>query len=184
MKRLPGDRVQNSKPIPWSAEQIALLQELRAAKIPWETIAEQCGHSANSCSAMHSMTRRRQIKEAQGNAPKKAPRWSETDVSEMKRLRAEGLCFADIDSALGKGKGAACSKWYSLRAPQRQRLSCNTARQDPVSRGALVEHVSLTAKFCGDPLPGRSALDRKRAGISDDARRPSLATLPSEERAT
>lgn len=33
---------------------------------------------------------------------------------------------------------------------------------------ALVAHKTLTSAFFGDPIPGRSALDRKRAGIVDD----------------
>lgn len=30
---------------------------------------------------------------------------------------------------------------------------------------ARIERQGLTAGFCGDPLPGRSALDRKRTGL-------------------
>lgn len=50
-----------------------------------------------------------------------------------------------------------------------------TARKQAVAMQGRIDRLhqpqpeTLTAWFCGDPLPGRSALDRKRLGIADEA---------------
>jgi molybdenum-dependent DNA-binding transcriptional regulator ModE len=42
------------------------------------------------------------------------------------------------------------------------------AMQARIDRLHQPQPETLTAWFCGDPLPGRSALDRKRLGIADE----------------
>jgi hypothetical protein len=41
-------------------------------------------------------------------------------------------------------------------------------RKNKPDRPQRAEHLTLTSALLGDPLPGRSALDRRRAGIGDD----------------
>ena len=50
---------------------------------------------------------------------------------------------------------------------------CRVASDDvalaAIAAAPVLSHTSLTAAFFRDPLPGRSALDQKRAGIVDQA---------------
>lgn len=89
--------------------------------------------------------------------------WTEEEWTELKRLRADGVAWTEIDKALGRQPKSSRSKWENEHAKERVRADRAVAASKP----APAEHHSLTAAFCGDPLPGRSALDRKRAGASD-----------------
>lgn len=89
--------------------------------------------------------------------------WTEEDWATLKRMHAEGKTWSEIDKALGRPPRRSRSKWENERGKERVRAD----RAAAATRLAPAEHQSLTAAFCGDPLPGRSALDRKRAGVAD-----------------
>lgn len=89
--------------------------------------------------------------------------WTEEDWKTLQRLHAEGKTWSAIDKALGRPPRTSRSKWENERGKERVRADRAAAATKP----APAEHQSLTAAFCGDPLPGRSALDRLRAGIVD-----------------
>jgi len=83
----------------------------------------------------------------------------------------------------GRSYLACRQRWLNLRrkesgAPVRVRVTPRRANgrvisaavakntmQVAPSPGALPSHASLTSAIFGDPLPGRSALDQKRAGV-------------------
>jgi Myb-like DNA-binding domain len=62
--------------------------------------------------------------------------------------------------ASGAAPRVRMTEW---RANGRISKAAKTRMQPPPA--ALPSHTSLTAAVLGDPLPGRSALDRKRAGV-------------------
>lgn len=85
--------------------------------------------------------------------------WSEEEWARLQRLRAQGESWTAIDEALGRKPKSSRSKWENERAKERVRTN-NAAR---AVRPVPAEHQSITAAFFGDPLPGRSALDRRQA---------------------
>lgn len=53
-----------------------------------------------------------------------------------------------------------------LKSWQDQRAKAKAAEAERLA--VLAHQRSLTSELLGDPLPGRSALDKKRAGIADE----------------
>jgi hypothetical protein len=150
---------------PWTAAERASLTELRAQKLGWDVIAERCGHSSNSCQSMHSRTitgRRRESKSSRRG-------WSAVDLAEMIRLHEEeSEPWAAIDKRLKRPDNASKTKYYALRrAPAPPKPGSDAGAAEAAMRELAVRQslmpASLTAFLCGDPLPGRSALDEKRA---------------------
>jgi hypothetical protein len=163
----------------WTPDQLALLDQMAAdGKSSWDEIGEACGHTGPS--AQSTYCRRRHLAEAVGNAmPRKDGRkpWSQVEIAEMVHLRdVEKLTFWEIDARLGRKKGSSNSKYHMV--------DCATPLHGPAEAGANIkitpaqladrdarkrlEHSSLTAAFCGDPLPGRSALDQRGGIYRDD----------------
>lgn len=155
-------------PKPWTPGQLTLLETLREAGTPWDETATACGHSAGSCSTTLSMLRRRRREAAgEGYPPPGRQRtingrpWSDSDVKILIRMRkVEGRTFPEIDIALNRAEGASCSKWSRMRSPE---VKADVAPKPRPAPQARLYHTDLTAELFGDPLPGRSALDRKRA---------------------
>lgn len=86
--------------------------------------------------------------------------WTPEEFDELKRLRASGMMWEEVDAALGRTKGNSRSKFENERSKDRVRSRV----AETASRGAAPSyHQSLTAELMGDPLPGRSALDRRHA---------------------
>jgi hypothetical protein len=110
-------------------------------------------------------------------------RWSKAESRLLLALKAEGKTDREIGAYFGVSEKAAAMKYSRTRErvdrekweegpfPLRQianeadkpsLLASEVARRAQVVRAALPAPVSLTAAICGDPLPGRSALDQKR----------------------
>lgn len=89
--------------------------------------------------------------------------WTEEDWNTLKRMHAAGEPWSAIDRALGRSPRTSRSKWENERGKERVRADKAAAACKPTP----AEHRSLTAAFCGDPLPGRSALDRKLSGTAE-----------------
>jgi hypothetical protein len=156
---------------PWTPEQLALLEGLRADGIAWDEIARQCGHTAASCCTTLSMLKRRRKAgaaiacEQEKRVINRRP-WSDADVKSLIRMRdVEKRVFAEIDIALNRAEGASAGKWNTLRVPGVTVPVAETKQAPPPVK---LYHKTLTAELCGDPLPGRSALDQKRvaSGVS------------------
>lgn len=171
---------------PWTPDQLALLQRLRADGLDWPEISQRCCHPLPSCRTTLSMLQRREARIAAGELPAQTPFgkgdpknpkrfWTETDVQTLIRMvTVEGKTCADVDRALGRSEGASSEKFNRLRRPEATRLPYEARAIH--AQATMPEHTSITAKQFGDPLPGRSALDQRRAGQGDGVRSVSLAT--------
>jgi hypothetical protein len=178
-------------PKPWTEEELTLLQQLRAAGMLWPDIALRTGHSAASCSTTHSaLSVRRQLKTEQDVTAEqplypKRP-WTEGEITRLMRLREiEQLKWVEIDAMLFRVPGSSCGKYESLRRRKVPFLDDETGafEQRPWHQPKKVPvHNDLTAEFFGDPLPGRSALDKKtrRRDTLAAAHRFSLGANPPE----
>lgn len=89
--------------------------------------------------------------------------WTDEEWATLQRMRADGASWAEVDKALGRPPRCSRSKWEN----EQGKIRVRAARAARAIQPACPEHTSLTSQFCGDPLPGRSALDRKRAGLAD-----------------
>jgi len=87
----------------------------------------------------------------------------------------EGASFADIADELGLAESVVTNQYYRIcqslqkgeRAKFRRADVIEQIEEASVARCRREEHAlatgDVTAVFFGDPLPGRSALDRMRA---------------------
>lgn len=95
-------------------------------------------------------------------------------LQRLRRAQAADRTWADKRAARRKIKPASVSPAYTRGFDPRDKISSGhdvfasvapsaeaLAERD---RLAMLEPVSLTAALLGDPLPGRSALDKRRAG--------------------
>lgn len=104
-------------------------------------------------------------------------RWTaEEDAQLLHLYEVENKFFREIDVILQKPQGAAGDRYKLLmrdrgKAPVKPpnktsrtmlRDAIRAHETDRITAG----HASITAMVLGDPLPGRSALDQKRMGVS------------------
>lgn len=96
--------------------------------------------------------------------------WSSEQISDLFRMRdVEGKKFSQIDKLMDRPKNSACMKYHSVREARSEPAVglISATKTAPTERFVpsreQFRHRSLTAFVCGDPLPGRSALDAKRA---------------------
>lgn len=164
----------------WTAAERDLLEKLRADNYDWETISARCGHTIGSCKTTLSNIQARRAAQAAGKIVK-APRakqraWTEEECARLLHLKeVEKKTWREIDALLGRRKGTSHSKYIAIRDPLPVSM-IEPANRVVLSEKALaeraarqrLEHQSLTAAFCGDPLPGYSALDQKRDGASTE----------------
>lgn len=112
--------------------------------------------------------------------------WTTARRIELVDLRAKGWTHDQCARYFGCKRQSVEGAWGRIRKergdpPRTMNTPSNTNRRTDCTRrmaSAVVtakvarEHLpppaTLTAWLCGDPLPGRSALDRKRSGADDD----------------
>jgi hypothetical protein len=126
---------------PWLTYQVDLLVRLIEGGTPYGEAAKLCGHSVQSCRTKISDIR---LAVRTGSPPKKTLALPKVKRRTALRLRPRQLAPKDD-----------------------QRANTSTFRyvMDAELR-ARIELVGITAGLLGDPLPGRSALDAKRAGAA------------------
>ena len=108
-------------------------------------------------------------------AGKLYPAWTAEQESRLCELAGQGLSWAAIGAALDRTADACHRRYYQLRGPcsgsrahYAPSLVSSRARQLAAATAAQARlkadeaERSLTAILCGDPLPGRSALDQRR----------------------
>lgn len=167
-----------NKPKPWTTDEVALLYLLAPAARPcdWGEIAQACGHPLGSCRVTwvrlreHLATGKPLASFGKGSYRNKKRIWTEHDKAELLRLRTiEKLGFFEIDAIFRRSRGASCAKFGQLFGPARDPVDLPPLRAIHAAKH-LPQHSSLTAAFCGDPLPGRSALDRIQSGLAEPPR--------------
>jgi hypothetical protein len=112
--------------------------------------------------------------------------WTAEQSDEVMRLRdVEHRQFPEIDRLMGRKKGS-CAQHYRDRVSRRNRTAGHAAAPKAALRlpPQLPEPATITAWLCGDPLPGRSALDQARDAAAAPVARPriTLPSLPTELR--
>lgn len=93
--------------------------------------------------------------------------WSPEDHARMMTMAEAEFSWAEIGEALDRSP-CACQTRYrdykdggGFRRTERQNKVVIAAARRAAE--VAIPHASLTAAFFGDPLPGRSALDRRQA---------------------
>lgn len=94
--------------------------------------------------------------------------WTDTRWQRAKRLRRDDATDVEIAAAIGLTERQVQNRFANER--WRQRAVERTSRmevdfRDRNAREAAANRRTLTQQFFGDPPPGYSALDRKRAAV-------------------
>jgi hypothetical protein len=151
----------------WTAPQLTLMEEMHAAGRKWPTISKAVGHPINSCQQMLSRSRaqKRRLQE------------------QALRAQIVRASVARAPSLVPKDK-AMPLKVLVTDAPYQRPTSTAKFLMDAELRARIGEQ-GVTAGLLGDPLPGRSALDKRRAGIVEQPGYrnwylPKPVTLPTE----
>jgi transposase len=154
----------------WSADEIARAETLRGDGKSVAEIADRLGRTEGSVATKLSRIRRDRGKIIGAPPLKSRTAWCEDDVAEVIRLREEEkLTWAEIDRRMNRPSGSSCYKYESLRRPKVDVSKYGGGgRIKPPARSPAVEYATLTAAFFKDPPPGRSALDKMRAGLVED----------------
>lgn len=144
---MPKEYIPRPRPLPWTAMQKDLLVRLVEANRPWPEISQRCGHTKASCQTMMSYIR---------NGRKR-------DGGELVTVTRPPVPPIFISPQVAPAA-----------VPTGRHRRTSTLIVDAELR-ARIETLGPTGGLCGDPMPGRSALDKMRAGVRDDPRAPSLA---------
>lgn len=99
--------------------------------------------------------------------------WTPLEYSEAIKLSRQGLSYTEIGKRIGRSDRSIEAKFrqrdrvprHSIIQPVQRVNPSDSALLDRDRRAAL-KHGSVTALFCGDPLPGYSALDQSLANSS------------------
>lgn len=162
---------------PWTKEQLArLAQHVDAAakgkrRANWKAIALELGHSATSCHVKMSTIRVRRRNE----------RIRERTAEEEANAKAR-------EKARREAGKAQVLKAPRVPDPPYNRSTSTARLQWDAELRARIEVLGITGGMLGDPAPGRSALEQKRAGIASpkyfdhktphERAKPSLPTAP------
>jgi hypothetical protein len=156
-----------TEPKPWTPEQLAMLQPGRDAEKSWDDLAIETGHSAQSCRTMLPVLKRREREAIAAAAGESLPRtvnkrtWSHADVQILIHMRVvEKRPFPAIDAALNRPEGSSSSKFHTLRPQPGVAIPAIEPKQEAPK--VRMFHTDPIKELLGEPLPGRSALDRKR----------------------
>lgn len=145
----------------WTLDQLALMERLHGERVKWRFIAERVGHPQASCQQMMSRVRtsRRNVEA---------------------RVAAREKMFAARAAAVAKrALAAAAPKPPVVIIPPVKRQApavpeASYARGTSTAKLVMdaelrsrIELQGVTAGLLGDPMPGRSALDRRLQGMVD-----------------
>lgn len=136
----------------WTAEEDKILTyRLNVLK---ETLEEAAMYL--NCNAEQVRSRARRIG-IRGKAQKPLRKYSDEDRALMREMHRDGKTWWQIGQHFGvSGESARCAAhWIGRTAVQQNIIEQLFAAIPKDTRG-------LTARLCGDPLPGRSALDRRQ----------------------
>ena len=93
--------------------------------------------------------------------------WTTKRWERAQELRAKGFSDASIAADLGLTRVQVYHKFNNEASSERNRRDKQAVKDTLDRRDALFATPrTLTETICGDPLPGRSALDKKNSGAS------------------
>ena len=152
----------------WDDEKRHQIRQFREAGLSYREIANR--FPGTSAKAIEKQYRR--IVRGDATAPKwvNARKWNEQEDAALRHAFDSGLAWDAVASAVGRSIDACKARSLLLGMARRP-----TMAQRAIERIEKIEQVrckpralpmpeSITASICGDPLPGRSALDLKRQG--------------------
>jgi hypothetical protein len=178
----------------WRKEDAALLLAMKRQKVSRRKIAKHFGVTIHACDMKVVRLRAAAKAAANGERPKRQPagqsrperrtqpapvRWSQAENDELVRRADAGEPFESIGADLGRTRWACKVHYHAIKRGTAATIDAPpvgkkaTQRQEAAAaarhaRESAQQHQTLTAELFGDPLPGRSALDRLRAGIVDE----------------
>lgn len=136
-------------------------------RLSWDAIGERFGVTRQA-----AFNRHKKVAGMRGLPPKQgvSTRWTKAEDAELLRpLRRRRIVPDKVAPDFGRSRDACKQRYNILKRPvvvtaavrpSRAAESLRLTEAERLRAQALV-HDSLTAWFCGDPLPGRSALDQK-----------------------
>ena len=145
--------------INWSEDDVKKIMQMNASGMDAKEIAWVFGKTPK---AIYQMLYRRRKR---GAIKRKLFRWEASDVEELNRLIELGHSAREIAAAMGRNYDAVTTKicWVKARAKEAARKQA-AAPLASIEWRPISQHASTTAMLMGDPLPGRSALDRRANG--------------------
>lgn len=146
---------------PFSAFDLAETIRLREVeRLGWKRIGKTLGRNKDVCRQHYSLARGKAAVHFAATG-REALEWTAETDAELRSLRdVEGFSYAKIAMRLGRSESACRARYANLQCLQGPGAAETHA--PPPARAP--ERVGLTAIVFGDPPPGRSALDRARAG--------------------
>jgi hypothetical protein len=87
--------------------------------------------------------------------------WTAQEDATARQMRREGRSKREIARVLGRRLSSVCDRLNGKPSPAPPRVVPDEVRAEHAHRAALAPR-DLTAAICGDPLPGYSALDKRR----------------------
>lgn len=154
----------------WTAPQLTQLVNLRDQdKKDWPIVAAACRHTVASCMTVYYTIKKHAV-DTPHRKKELRRQWRKGDVTDLVRLHErEGVSLSACDGILQRSPGGCRTKYHSIKHPRKNVHPSEPGSQIKIApelaadRDARqrLEHASLTAAHCGDPLPGRSALDKR-----------------------
>lgn len=96
--------------------------------------------------------------------------YTDEDAATVMRLRATGTSFAKIGEAIGRTGESARSKYAQLDGGKNLNQDIGRAAVNEMAKQLKMEIPADTRtpiqKMMGDPLPGRSAFDQRKAQVN------------------
>lgn len=118
---------------------------------------------------------------------RRGERWTDAENAALLAAGDKAEDWGEIGIGLDRTRWACKVQYNALKRGQvpgdAKPVTSRVLRQHDTAlakqiRDTRPQHQSITAEFFGDPLPGRSALDRMRAGIVDEVRAPYRSAPP------
>lgn len=89
----------------------------------------------------------------------RAKDWSDQDIQTLVDMSAKGFTHREIGQAIGRSHHAVAGKASNIR--QLMTVKRETPKQVITVARPMSRSEAFTSRFCGDPPPGRSALDQR-----------------------
>jgi hypothetical protein len=175
----------------WTPEHRATLERMVEAGSNYNDIAQAVGHSVLSCRT--TMSEIRKLRRGGEPVSTKRSRWKQSEVELLVRLIEGGTDYEVAAPMVGHRVWSCRSKISEIRSKRREQerlklgeiaarvkpqpLASPATTTEPSARAtstaklmidaelrARLEVQDITAALLRDPLPGRSALDRRNQG--------------------